>query len=104
MRSPASSPPSSPRRRNPLRVTVAAMNRIEIEVELHRGRADTLEWVATLSEDDLRAPRTRSEHDADSWWSHADHFIHTTLIESSFNEMVRRHIAGEQGNDSALVD
>jgi hypothetical protein len=80
------------------------MNRIEIEIELHRGRADTLEWIASLEEAELSAPRTRSEHDADSWWSHADHFIHTTLIERSFNEMVRRHIQGEQGMDPAMVD
>jgi hypothetical protein len=83
---------------------VSAMNRIEIEIELHRGRADALEWVASLSDDELRAPRTRSEHDADSWWSHADHFIHTTLIERSFNDMVRRHIRGEQGMEKGLVD
>jgi hypothetical protein len=80
------------------------MNRIEIEIELHRGRADTLEWVASLSEDELRADRTRSEHDPETWWTHADHFIHTTLIEKSFNEMVRRHISGEQGMDPAMVD
>lgn len=80
------------------------MNRIEIEIELNRGRADTLEWVASLDEDELRAPRTRSEHDPDSWWSDADHFIHTTLIERNFNQMVRRHVRGEQGMDPAMVD
>lgn len=80
------------------------MDRIGIEVELHRGRADALEWVASLSDEERRAPRTRSEHDPDSWWSYADHFIHTTLIERSFNEMVRRHLRGEQGMDPALVD
>ncbi|MEN3272418.1 MAG: hypothetical protein V7636_1179 [Actinomycetota bacterium] len=80
------------------------MNRVEIEIELHRGRADTLEWVTSLSEEELRGPRTRSEHDPDSWWSHADHFVHTTLIERSFNEMVRRHIKGEPGMDRGMVD
>jgi hypothetical protein len=79
------------------------MNRIEIEIELHRGRADSLEWIASLSDEERNAPRTRSEHDPDSWWTHADHFVHTTLIERSFNEMVRRHIKGEQGMDAALV-
>jgi hypothetical protein len=79
------------------------MNRIEIEIELHRGRAETLEWITSLSDDELQAPRTKSEHDPDSWWSHADHFIHTTLIERNFNEMVRRHLRGEQGMDRALV-
>jgi len=80
------------------------VNRIEIEIELHRGRADALEWVASMSEEELRAPRTPSEHDAGSWWSNADHFVHTTLIERSFNEMVRRHLRGEQGMDRNLVD
>lgn len=80
------------------------MNRIEIEIELHRGRADSLEWVASLSDEDRTRPRTRSEHDPDSWWSAADHFIHTTLIEKNFNEMVRRHLRGEQGMDAAMVD
>lgn len=80
------------------------MDRIQIEIELHRGRADALEWVRSFAEDELRAPRTQSEADPDSWWSHADHFVHTTLIERSFNEMVRRHIAGKQGMDANMVD
>lgn len=80
------------------------MNRIDIEIELHRGRADALEWVASLSDEELRAPRTRSEHDPETWWSMADHFIHTTLIEKNFNAMVRRHLRGEQGMDSGMVD
>lgn len=29
--------------------------------------------------------------------SYADHFIHTTLIERQWNEMFRRHLAGERG-------
>ena len=82
---------------------IRRMNRVEIEIELHRGRAETLEWVTSLSDEELQAPRTQSENDPDSWWSHADHFIHTTLIERNFNEMVRRHLRGEQGMDTALV-
>lgn len=79
------------------------MNRIEIEIELHRGRADALHWIASIDEDELRAPRTRSEHDPATWWSHADHFVHTTLIERGFNEMVRRHLRGEHGMAAAMV-
>jgi hypothetical protein len=85
-------------------VSSDSVNRIEIEIELHRGRADALEWVSSLSEEGQREPRTRSEHDPESWWTPADHFVHTTLIERSFNEMVRRHLRGEQGMDSAMVD
>lgn len=80
------------------------MNRIEIEIELHRGRADALEWISAMSDEERNAPRTRSEHDPETWWSNADHFIHTTLIERSFNEMVRRHVRGDQGMDPAMVD
>ena len=85
-------------------VTVTTVNRLEIELALHRGRVEQLEWITALGPDDLNAPRTRSEHDPDSWWSAADHFVHTTLIERNFNEMVRRHIAGEPGMDARMVD
>lgn len=80
------------------------MNRIEIEIKLHRDRADALEAMTAMTDDERNAPRTRSEDNADSWWSHADHFIHTTLIERNFNEMIRRHVRGEQGMDSRIVD
>jgi DinB superfamily len=80
------------------------MDRIEIEIKLHRGRADALEAIAAMSEEERRAPRTRSEHDPDSWWCHADHFIHTTLIERQFNDMVRKHLRGERAMDPNLVD
>lgn len=80
------------------------MNRIDIEIELNRSRIEALEFIVALDEDELRAPRTRSEHDPDSWWSYADHFIHTTLIERNFNAMVRRQIRGEQGMDAGIVD
>jgi hypothetical protein len=79
------------------------MNRVEIEIKLNRGRADALEFVSSLSSDELRAPRTRSEHDADSWWSYADHFIHITLIERNFNAMIRRHLDGKPAMDRSLV-
>jgi hypothetical protein len=80
------------------------VNRVEIETKLHRGRVEALEVVAAMTPDELRAPRTRSEHDDNSWWSFADHFIHTTLIERDFNEMIRRHLRGERGMSRDLVD
>lgn len=79
-------------------------NRIDIEIELARGRAEALEWIASFGDGELYQPRTRSEHDPDSWWSYADHFIHPTLIETTFNDMVRRHLGGEQGMDPNMVD
>jgi hypothetical protein len=73
------------------------MDRIEIELKLHRARVDCIERLSTLTDEELHAPRTRSEHDPDLWWSRADHFIHTTLIERSFNQMIRRHVDGGVG-------
>jgi hypothetical protein len=80
------------------------VNRIEIETKLHNARIDALETVAAMERDELYSPRTRSEHDDQSWWSYADHFVHTTLIERDFNAMIRRHVAGERGMNPALVD
>lgn len=73
------------------------MNRIEIEVKLNRDRAWLLERLAQMSEEELHAPRTFSEHDDASRWSFADHFIHTTLIERNWNDMFRRHLRGDRG-------
>lgn len=80
------------------------MNRLEIELELSRGRAEALAWVQQFDTAELSAPRTQSEHDPASWWSRADHFVHPALIEQTFNQMVRRHVRGERGMDPAMVD
>jgi hypothetical protein len=73
------------------------VNRIEIEIKLNRDRAWLLETLSKMSDDELYAPRTPSEHDPSSTWSYADHFVHTTLIERNWNDMFRRHLAGKQG-------
>lgn len=78
------------------------VDRIEIEIKLNRDRAWLLERLAAMTDDELHAPRTFSEHDPDSRWSFADHFIHTTLIERNWNEMFRRHLAGGRGLDQRL--
>jgi len=71
------------------------MNRIDIEIKLNRDRAWLLETLSAMPPEELYAPRTRSEHDPGKWWSYADHFIHTTLIERNWNDMIRRHLRGE---------
>jgi hypothetical protein len=73
------------------------VNRIEIEVRLNRDRAWLLERLSAMSPEELSAPRTFSEHDSSKTWSYADHFVHTTLIERNFNDMVRRHLDGGRG-------
>lgn len=78
------------------------MDRIDIEIKLHRDRAWLLERLGAMSPEELTAPRTFSEHDPESRWSYADHFIHTTLIERNWNAMFRRHVGGEQGLEPRL--
>lgn len=78
------------------------MNRSEIEIKLNRDRAWLLETLAAMPEDELHAPRTFSEHDPDSRWSYADHFIHTTLIERNWNAMFRRHLDGDRGMEKRV--
>ena len=80
------------------------MNRIEIEITLNRDRSWLLEKLAAMSDDELRAPRTFSEHDPDSRWSHLDHFVHTSLIERNWNAMFRRHLQGERGVERRVRD
>jgi hypothetical protein len=78
------------------------MDRIEIEIKLNRDRAWLLEKLGAMSTEELAAPRTFSEHDPESRWSYADHFVHTTLIERNWNAMFRRHISGDQGLEPRL--
>lgn len=79
------------------------MDRIKIELKLNRSRTACIEQLRALSEEELHAPRTQSEHDPELWWSRADHFVHTTLIEKNFNAMIRRHIAGGVGMEGSPV-
>jgi len=78
------------------------MDRVDIEIKLNRDRAWLLERLGAMSLDELTAPRTFSEHDPESRWSFADHFVQTTLIEQNWNEMFRRHVAGEHGLEARL--
>jgi len=78
------------------------MDRIEIEIKLNRDRAWLLERLAEMPTDELMAPRTFSEHDPESRWSFADHFVHTTLIERNWNAMFRRHLSGKEGLEARL--
>ena len=81
---------------------VRCMDRIGIEIKLNRDRAWLLERLGDMPADELAAPRTFSEHDSESRWSFADHFVHTTLIEQNWNAMFRRHMSGEKGLDARL--
>ena len=71
------------------------MQRWEIEKRLHEDRAWLLATYAALSDDQMRADLTQSEHDPSNWWSALDHLAHLALIERNFAQMVRRHVRGD---------
>lgn len=80
------------------------MNRVEIETKLNEGRNWLLAKYEALSDDQLRRPRTTSQHDPENQWSALDHFAHLALIEGNFNDMVRRHFAGSANPVGLLND
>ena len=70
------------------------MNRSEIEIVLNRDRAWLLETLSAMPAEELMRGVTQSQHDPESQWSYADHFIHTYLIEKRWNAMFRAHLDG----------
>jgi DinB superfamily len=80
------------------------MNRIELEHKLNEGREWLLTTYEELSDEELRRPRTASEHDPQNQWSALDHFVHLALIERNFNKMIRRHFSGHANPVGLLND
>jgi hypothetical protein len=78
------------------------VNRIEIETTLNESRNWLLATYSALSDDELRAPVTQSQSDADNHWSRLDHFAHLALVEHDFASMIRRQLAGT-GNPVGLL-
>ena len=70
------------------------MRRIDIEIELHEGRVWLINEYRGLTEKQLHAGLTPSEHDPSNMWTALDHLAHLSLIEHNFAAMVRRHVAG----------
>jgi hypothetical protein len=70
------------------------MRRVEIEQSLNESRNWLLTTFGGLSEEVLRAPLTKSEHDPENFWSVLDHFAHLALVEGDFVSMIRRQLAG----------
>ena len=70
------------------------MNRTEIEIKLNNDRAWMLGTWAALSPDDLTRGITISRDDPTFLWSAKDHLAHLAGIEVAFNNIIRRHIAG----------
>jgi hypothetical protein len=59
---------------------------------------------ANLSEEQLRHPLTKSEHDPTNQWDALDHFAHLALIERNFQQMIRRHLTGHENPVGLLVN
>ncbi len=72
------------------------MNRGEIEKTLNEDRAWLLDAYFGLSAVELTDPVTPSEHDDAKMWTAKDHLVHLVLIERNWNDMIRRHVAGEK--------
>lgn len=80
------------------------MKRIDIEKKLNESRTWLLTTYAHLSEEQLRRPLTKSEHDPQNKWNALDHFAHLALIERNFEQMIRRHLSGHQNPVGLLVN
>lgn len=70
------------------------MERWVIEKKLNDDRAWLLETYSKLSDEQLFADLTPSEHDPTNYWSALDHLAHLALIERNFAAMVRRYLDG----------
>lgn len=68
------------------------MRHAEIELELHQGRAELLQLLATLTTDQAAMPLTTSEHDPGARWSLLDHAVHVAGFEGLFGQIARRRL------------
>ena len=80
------------------------MNRLDIEKKLNEDRAWLLNTYAALTDDELYADLTPSEHNPQNFWSTLDHLAHLALIERNFAAMIRKHIAGDANPVGLRVD
>ena len=80
------------------------MNRLDIEKKLNEDRAWLLNTYAALTDDELYADLTPSEHNPQNFWSALDHLAHLALIERNFAAMIRKHIAGDANPVGLRVD
>jgi hypothetical protein len=80
------------------------VKRIDIETKLNESRTWLLAAYVDLSEEQLRRPLTKSEHDPTNMWDALDHFAHLALIERNFEQMIRRHLSGHENPVGLLVN
>jgi hypothetical protein len=80
------------------------VKRIDIETTLNESRTWLLSTFDGLTEEQLRRPLTKSEHDPSNTWCALDHFAHLALVEKDFVHMIRRQLAGHSNPVGLLVD
>jgi hypothetical protein len=80
------------------------MDRVELEIKLNEGRTWLLAKYQGLTDDQLRQPLTKSQHDPENHWTPLDHFAHLALIERNFNAMVVRHFEGDPNPIGIILD
>lgn len=79
------------------------MNRLDVELALNRDRSRTLEAFASLSPEGLVSPATRSEYDAELWWTPKDHFSHMLRVERHFNSIITAFLDGATEDPRGVV-
>ncbi len=71
------------------------MTRVELETKLNNDFAWMLETWSALSPEDRTRDLKASSADPEFFWNAQDHLAHLAGIESVFNHIIRRAIAGE---------
>jgi hypothetical protein len=71
------------------------MERVDIEVALHRARIWQLETYASLPAEVLDLPATRDEHDPSRWWTPKDHLAHSHHMVNAVGLIVRHFVFGD---------
>lgn len=80
------------------------VKRVEIESKLNDSRSSLLVRYADLTDEQLRRPLTPSQHDPGNLWNALDHLGHLAFIETSFQRMIHRHLAGHPNPVALRVD
>jgi hypothetical protein len=80
------------------------VKRVEIETRLNDSRNWVLATYERMSDEQLNAPLTQSQHDPHSQWSALDHFVHLALVEQDFAIMIRRQLVGTTNPVGLLQD
>lgn len=81
---------------NPYAVMMSQPTRIDLELQLNRGRNWLLETFTALGEPAMNSPATQDEHDLEVWWTPKDHFAHTNRIVSVTTRLIRQQFSGPQ--------